>query len=181
MFRKLRWLCVVFVPALVLAGVTGSAAAGEAAGEPAGGTGGGAPAGGSSGVAEGTFEVVEFTIEPYQVLPNGVTLNRFHADDVFHGDLQGTGTAEAQMLSRPDGTTNEAGFIHVEGELGGRSGGFVIQTIGRSTVDTAEAMWTILPGSGTGDLTGISGRGRETAANDGSGWVATYRLTYQFP
>ncbi|TDB78124.1 DUF3224 domain-containing protein [Micromonospora sp. KC723] len=131
-------------------------------------------------VATGTFSVTEFSIVPYQQLDNGAALNRFHASDVFQGDIKGTGSAEAQMLTRPDGTSNEAGLIHVVGSLHGRRGSFVIQTISSSDGNTARSSWTVLEGTGTGQLTGLKGRGSETAVNNGGSWSARYELNYYF-
>lgn len=167
--RVLRLLFPVLAPLLILSAATTVAQAGP--GRPDA-----VPA-----VADGTFDVVNYRIEPYRELGNGSILNRFHATDVFHGDIQGQATAEAQMITRPGGSSSEVGFIHVVGTLGGRTGGFVIQTVGEFDGTRVRSSWTILAGSGTGDLEGLRGSGVETAVNENGVWLASYRLTYHLP
>lgn len=153
---------------LVLATATGSAQA-----SPNG-------AGPRAGMATGAFTVAEFTITPYQLLDNGAALNRFHAIDVFHGGIEGTGSVEAQMLTRTDGSSNAVGLIHVTGCVHDRCGSFVIQTVSSSDASSARSSWSVLEGTGTDELAGLTGWGSETAVNDGGSWSARYQLHYYF-
>ncbi|REE99059.1 DUF3224 domain-containing protein [Thermomonospora umbrina] len=137
-----------------------------------------AGAGDGGRIAEGTFKVVSFTNEPFKQLEDGTHLSRFAAVDAFEGGIQGRGEAEATMYNRPDGSARDVGYIHVVGTLDGRSGGFVLETVGRFDGESVTATWKIVPGSGTGELRGLRGHGTETAAPTDDGWLAHYRLTY---
>jgi hypothetical protein len=131
-------------------------------------------------VAEGTFKVVHFTNDTYKELPDGASLSRFSAVDAFEGDITGRGEAEAQMFNRADGTTRDVGYILIIGKLGGRSGTFVVETVGAFDGKSVTSAWRVVPGTGTGELRGLHGEGVETAEPTTDGWLAHYRLTYHF-
>jgi len=135
-------------------------------------------AGPGTRVATGTFVVTWFDNAVYAELPDGSTLSRFRATDDVSGDFTGSGGAEAQMLNRADGTTEHTGLILFTGRLDGRSGGFVVRTTGSSDGTSSRSDWTVLPGSGTGELRGIRGHGVETGEQS-EGWLAHYRLSYR--
>jgi hypothetical protein len=62
---------------------------------------------------------------------------------------------------------------HVTGTLEGRTGGFVMETTGDFDGTTAKGRWSIISGSGTGGLAGISGEGGFEAPH---GPTATYAI-----
>ena len=83
-------------------------------------------------------------------------------EKTFTGDLEATSTAQVLMCQAdPDDLTAGAGYIASEivtGSLKGRSGSFVLQHGGISEVRGEQ--WTyghIVPGSGTGELQGLTG------------------------
>ncbi len=89
----------------------------------------------------------------------GATLGRALLDKEYHGDLQAT--AQGQMLSAVSGTPGSAGYVaieHVTGTLQGRSGSFVLQHTGLMTRGSRQLSITVVPDSGTGQLTGLEGR-----------------------
>jgi hypothetical protein len=104
--------------------------------------------------ARGTFEV--------QLTPgdSGLTaVGRFDLAKTYAGDAFGTG--EGIMLSAGDPTTGEAGYVAIEiAELtiGGRHGTFAMQQLGTMSAGEHQITYLVTPGSGTGDLAGISGR-----------------------
>lgn len=57
------------------------------------------------------------------------------------------------------------GYEQVTGTVDGRSGSFVLEHHGAFEAMTVRASWTVVPGSGTGELTGLEGTG---------GFVATH-------
>ncbi len=63
------------------------------------------------------------------------------------------------------------------GKLGPREGSFVIQHEGTFEDGTIKSAWTVLPGSGAGDLRGLSGDG-DFIARHGQP-QATYTLDYE--
>jgi len=72
---------------------------------------------------------------------------------------------EALMYYRADGTSTYVTLMHIVGKLGGRSGSFVLQ--GRGTFDgqTARVESHVVPGSGTGELAGLTGTGESVSTH----------------
>ncbi|MEO7272031.1 MAG: DUF3224 domain-containing protein [Vicinamibacterales bacterium] len=104
--------------------------------------------------ASGTFEV---KLNPQA--PDASGLGRLTIDKTFHGDLEGT--SQGQMLAASTETTGSAGYVAMErvtGILDGRSGTFVLQHTGTMNRGTASLSVTVVPDSGTGQLTGLSGQ-----------------------
>lgn len=89
----------------------------------------------------------------------GITLGRLLLDKHYEGDLQAT--AQGQMLSALTSTKGSAGYVAIEqvtGTLAGRSGSFVLQHSGLMDRGTPQLSVTVVPDSGTGELTGLAGR-----------------------
>lgn len=99
-------------------------------------------------------------------------------DKQFHGELEAT--SKGEMLST-GGTKGTGGYVAIEvvtGKLGSRSGTFALQHSG-SMIDNAFTLTiTVVPGSGTGQLTGIAGRMNILIAPDGK---HSYELEYTLP
>ena len=77
----------------------------------------------------------------------------------FQGDLSGTSTG--QMLMAGTAVEGSAGYVaieKVEGTLGGRSGSFYLQHSGTMNRGAGSLTVTVIPDSGTDQLTGLSGR-----------------------
>jgi hypothetical protein len=89
---------------------------------------------------------------------SGVSLGRMALGKVFSGDLQATGQGE--MLTALTGVDGSAGYVALErvtGSLHGRRGSFVLQHHGLTDRGTQHLSITIVPDSGTGELTGLTG------------------------
>jgi hypothetical protein len=107
--------------------------------------------------AAGTFEV-KLTPQPAEK-EGDATLGRMTIDKQFHGDLEGT--SKGQMLTAGTEVKDSAGYVAIErvtGTLRGRKGSFVLQHSGTMTRGTPQLSVTVVPDSGTGELTGISGK-----------------------
>lgn len=104
--------------------------------------------------ATGTFEV--------KLTPQAAgdpALGRLSIDKQFHGDLEGQSRGE--MLSAGTSVKGSAGYVaieRVEGTLHGRSGAFILQHSGTMTRGEPQLSVTVVPDSGTGDLTGLTGQ-----------------------
>ena len=76
----------------------------------------------------------------------------------YTGDLEGEGTY--QLLMVYDGAdATYTGYERVAGSLDGRSGSFVLRLDGGFEGGAARTGWTVVEGSGTGDLAGLQGEG----------------------
>ena len=51
------------------------------------------------------------------------------------------------------------GYERFTGSLGGRAGSFVLRLDGGFEKGVARTSWTVVEGTGTGDLTGLTGEG----------------------
>jgi hypothetical protein len=108
----------------------------------------------------GEFELVTWNEEPYDQLDNGGKLTRATVTQNFTGGLSGTGSVVWLMCYQADGTARFVGLQRIDGTLDGRSGSFVAETSGDFDGGEASGRWTILPGSGTGELADIRGDGK---------------------
>jgi hypothetical protein len=107
--------------------------------------------------ATGDFDVKLGPLEPYNRDP-GAALGRMSLDKVFEGDLQAT--SKGEMLSAGAPQSGSAGYVAVErvtGTLNGRSGSFALQHSATMHRGTSSLSITVVPGSGTGELAGLSG------------------------
>ena len=80
-------------------------------------------------------------------------------DKQFHGDLEGT--SKGQMLSAMTAVKGSAGYVAIEkvsGKLHGRTGTFVLQHSGIMNRGVPQQSVTVVPDSGTGELTGLAGK-----------------------
>lgn len=109
--------------------------------------------------ATGTFEVSMRPLSEIDPNGTGAKLARMAIDKQFAGDLVGTGVGE--MLSAMTDTKGSAGYVAIErvaGTLNGRNGSFVLQHSGTMARGEPILSVTVVPDSGTGELSGISGR-----------------------
>ena len=125
--------------------------------------------------AKGQFELGSWNEDTYQELGNGGKLTRASVTQQFSGDVTGTGAVEWLMCYQPDGTARFVGWQHVDGAVGGAAGSFVLETAGDFDGGKAVGQWTVVPGSGTGGLHGLTGSGRFEAPHGPS---AEFRLDY---
>lgn len=111
-----------------------------------------------SRVARGSF-TVELLPLAMEGQPEGTKLGRRSIDKTIEGDL--LATSAGQMLSAMTDVAGSAGYVAIErvdGTLHGRSGTFVLQHTGTMDRGTPSLTVTVVPDSGTGELTGLSGR-----------------------
>jgi hypothetical protein len=122
-----------------------------------------------------------FTNDRYDEEPYGegdeVERSRVHIARTFTGDLTGTATAEI-LIAKSDGGGGYTGQDLITGTLNGKAGSFVIQHAGIMGPEGISNSGTIVPGTGTGELEGISGEGTMLADEDGN---HTLTLRYELP
>lgn len=116
--------------------------------------------------------------EPPFLEEGGLKLNRSVVRKKFSGDV--VGASEAQMIAAFTDTPGSAGYVAIErftGSVNGRSGSFVLQHSGVMNKGDAHLTVTIVPDSGAGELTGISG----SLAIDNDEGRHSYTLDYELP
>lgn len=108
--------------------------------------------------ATGPFEVKLAPQNPDNPQAEAAALGRMSLDKEFHGDLEATGQGE--MLSLLDREKGSGGYVALErvtGALQGREGSFVLQHNATMNRNAAQMSISVVPDSGAGRLTGISG------------------------
>jgi len=107
--------------------------------------------------ASGTFEV-KLSPQPLEDKTADPSLARLSIDKQFHGDFEGT--SKGEMLAANTGVKGSAGYVAIErvsGTLQGRKGSFVLQHSGTMTRGAPHLVVSVVPDSGTDQLTGLAG------------------------
>ena len=124
--------------------------------------------------ARATFEITGWDQEAWDTSPSG-TLARARVTKVFTGDVEGTSVAEVLMAETRAGPAAYTAQERFTGALGGRTGTFIAQH--GATSLAAPAGWTIVDGSGTGQLGGLTG----TAVLEVAGGRHEITFEYELP
>jgi hypothetical protein len=109
--------------------------------------------------ASGTFHTSSYDMQPFHEVEGAPTLYHYKQNDTFHGDIQGEGINQNVVVMNPDGSATFIGYQRIVGNLGDRSGSFVLQHTGSTVGSITTGTWTVVPGSGTGGLRGLKGSG----------------------
>jgi hypothetical protein len=102
--------------------------------------------------ASGTFDV---KLNPQ---PTDAPIGRMSIDKMFHGDL--AGTSKGEMLAAMSSVKGSAGYVALEkvtATLAGKTGEFFLQHNGLMDRNTPSLTVVVVPDSGTGELTGLTG------------------------
>jgi hypothetical protein len=124
---------------------------------------------------EGSFTVTAWDEQTYRELDGVSKLTRASVSQHFSGGLEADGDWEAHMFYAEDGTAFYTGLQRFTGTLDGREGTFVAEARGGYDGSAATSELTVVAGSGTGALAGLSGTGSAAA---GSGTEGTYSFDY---
>lgn len=102
-----------------------------------------------------------------------------HADVklAFHGDIEGDGRVQFLMAYRDDAFASFIGLQQITGRIGERSGSVIMRIDGVFENGAATSTWSVIPGSGTGELQGLRGEGSSVAHH---GDQQPFTLDYSF-
>jgi hypothetical protein len=131
--------------------------------------------------ASGSFEVKMTPVEP-STLGKEAGVGRMTGDKVISGDMVGIGKGE--MLSGITESTGSMAYVAIEkitATLDGRSGSFFFMhsaTMYKGDPSAQNLSVTVVPGSGTGGLAGITGT---FAIHIDKAGKHTYVFDYQLP
>jgi hypothetical protein len=113
----------------------------------------------------GHFTFADWTEHP--VGPEDTSPRLAHASvtNTFTGGIEAAGTlCEYAIVYLADKTGHFTGMELLTGRLDGREGAFALEERGTFDADgTVHCRFEVVPGSGTGDLTGLRGSGTFTA------------------
>ncbi|MES2149234.1 MAG: DUF3224 domain-containing protein [Pseudomonadota bacterium] len=116
------------------------------------------PGGKQMSHATGSFEV-KVTPDTSGERAGRAPVGRMLLDKQYSGPLEATG--QGDMLSAGTPGAGAAVYVaveHVTGTLNGKRGGFLLAHLGTMNGASSELNVSIVPGSGTGELAGISGK-----------------------
>jgi hypothetical protein len=130
--------------------------------------------------ADSTFEVVEFVPSDYvSPVTTGIPVGHAHLVKQFAGDLEGRATTQFSFaFDAASGVGTYVAMEAFEGTLGGRAGAFAFAhsaTTDGQSPERLHELLVIAPGSGSGDLAGITGTGSMKVDEDG-----THRLLLDY-
>lgn len=109
-------------------------------------------------IINGEFDVSLQPLETFAEGKGGATLGRMSIEKTFHGALKATGRGEMlNVMTAVDGSAGYVAIEQVEGVLSGRSGSFVLQHFGMMDGGSDRLILQVVPDSGAGELTGLSG------------------------
>jgi len=126
----------------------------------------------------GSFTVTLNPLESNINGTDGMNFRRMSIDKVFTGPLDATSNGE--MLSVMTPTKGSAGYVAIEqvvGSLEGKQGSFVLQHYGVMELGAEKLTLEVIPDSGVGQLTGLSGQ-MNIYIEDGDHF---YEFEYQLP
>jgi Protein of unknown function (DUF3224) len=105
---------------------------------------------------ETKLEIKSWDEKPYREFDDG---RKFTRADVSLGAADGIdcATFDALMFYRADGTSSYVSLMSVSGTFDGRSGSFVLRGTGGYDGTAAVGQSEVVEGSGTGELTGLTG------------------------
>lgn len=124
--------------------------------------------------ARGTFEI---KLAPQTDVTGDPSVGRLSFDKQFSGDLEGT--SKGQMLATRTDVKGSAGYVameRVQGTLHGREGTFALQHSGTMDRGASSLTVSVVPDSGTGELTGLSGALNITIDGGIHYWTFDYEL-----
>jgi hypothetical protein len=109
--------------------------------------------------ANATITVHVYNPRSYDSPAEGPELVQIHVEEAFNGDIEGSGVVEFLQIPFADGTASFVGVERVTGTIAGRTGTFVLQDAGTVEDSVVSGDWFVVPGSGTGELSGLRGEG----------------------
>jgi hypothetical protein len=128
-----------------------------------------------SAIAKGTFDVKTTPQPAAEGDDSGIA--RLLLDKHFHGDLEAA--SKGQMLAASGTVKGSAGYVAIEkvtGTLAGRKGSFVLYHQGTMNRGVPTLSVTVVPDSGTDQLTGLTGSMNIIIANGAHSYEFTYSL-----
>ena len=125
--------------------------------------------------AKGRTEVTVYKPVAYDEPKDGPKLNEIQLTENFKGDIEGEGKARVLQAQWADGSAKYCTIERVTGGLAARKGTFLLQVEGTVRGKHNKGAWSVIAGSGTGDLRGLRGDGGfEAELGKHGSWTLDY-------
>lgn len=128
--------------------------------------------------AKARFAINSWDEKPYNEGQDVPKLTRAAVTKTFTGDVEGEGQVEYLMMYRSDGSATFVGLERIVGSINGKNGSFVLQRNGEFEGGQARESYSVVSGSGTGELRGLAGTG---VSSVGHGLEHPFVLDYELP
>jgi hypothetical protein len=115
--------------------------------------------------ANARFAIRNWDEKPLSEGPGQPKLTRATVTKTFTGDIEGEGHVEYLMMYRGDGSATFVGLERIVGRIGGHAGSFVLQRSGTFADGLATESYFVVPGSATGELSGLRGEGSSSVGH----------------
>jgi hypothetical protein len=115
--------------------------------------------------ANARFSIKSWDEKPYSEGKDLPKMTRASVDKRFTGDIDGEGHVEYVMMYRSDGTAAFVGLERITGRIAGRNGSFVLQRTGVFEDGQAKESYSVVTGSGTGELRSLRGEGTSSVGH----------------
>ncbi|HEX3651256.1 MAG TPA: DUF3224 domain-containing protein [Rhizomicrobium sp.] len=116
-----------------------------------------------SGMPPRTRAKAKITVQNSEAKPYDQTespaLVEVHLTETFGGDIEGDSSVRALQVLHDDRSASLVSVQRFSGRLAGHQGTFVLQGSEIVKDGNIKATWFVVPGSGTGDLSGLRGEG----------------------
>jgi hypothetical protein len=126
-------------------------------------------------VINAEYQIKAWDEKPFSEVESAGKITHSAIKKTFKGALEGEGVLHYLMAYHTDGTATYFGFERISGKLGGKAGTFVMRHDGVFANGKADTKFTIVAGSGTGALKGISGQGASNV-----GHMESYPMTLDY-
>jgi hypothetical protein len=114
---------------------------------------------------EYTFQITGWDEKTYQEIEGSAKLSHAKITQSYSGGIDGSSSVDYLMSYTIHGTATFVGLERISGAVEGKSGSFVIQHTGFFSEGKAHSSWVIVPGSGTGELASLCGKGSFVAGH----------------
>ena len=112
-----------------------------------------------------TFQLTGWDETTYRDIGQGAKLTHAKVTQTYAGKIEGSGCTDYLLSYTVQGTASFVGLEQITGRVEGRQGSFVIQHRGAFTEGGATSRWEVVAGSGTGELSQLTGSGRYQASH----------------
>lgn len=131
----------------------------------------------------GTYTPTKWDEVDYLIVSESIKSTRASVEFQFVGDIEGLATVEYLMFYTSfdpahlhESQAHYVGQIRIIGTLQGKAGSFALNDSGTFSAGVANSRIEIIPRSGTGELSEISGEGSYSADQNGCTWEMEVNL-----
>jgi hypothetical protein len=114
---------------------------------------------------ETKLEIKSWDEKPTEEFPDGSRLAQAVVHLVGADDAINSATFLSLLYYRPDGTSSYVSLMHLDASLSGRSGSVTLQGAGTYDGSTAQVDCSVIEGSGTDGLAGMSGAAQSVSTH----------------